>query len=522
MNLEETAAKWESAEFVFIPWKNRDNVFVLKAYGIVQEELEEAQMTLQSLLTLRNVGPFREDCQSLLNDLFETSETLDLLIKVQNMWASLESVFTGGDIAKQLPMEAKRFVRINKDYQKNMERAYNTKLVVPVCRNNTLQASLPAMFPELEKCQKSLDSYLEQKRSKFPRFYFVSNASLLQILSQGSDPESMNAHYAKVFDSIDHVEHRPSNKNIIETMVGKGYIGVPFSNPVECTRNIEDWLNEILRQMRVTMKDHCRQCAEAVLAEGSQIHKSETSLRTFVDDSLAQFALLGLQFLWTKETESALRAVGSNGSSRAAAKIMKECGSLMTRILGWLSGWCLHDLGPKFNRKKIETLITVHLHQRDVTDEMRQLAKEGKIRGGAGDFEWLKQGRFYFDPHGRDDLNADGCCRISVTDVDFTYQSEFLAVRERLVITPLTDRCYITLSQALGNHFGGAPAGPAGTGKTETVKDFGATLGIWVVRSPHPFAFHLPPPPPPPAPPASAPPPPASAPPSSSDVATKL
>ena len=158
---------------------------------------------------------------------------------------------------------------------------------------------------------------------------------------------------------------------------------------------------------------------------------------------------------------------------------MQELLKQQSAILAQLSSMCLTNLGSSMNETKVQTLITLQVHQRDVVEEMVEEYK-AKNLSNVWDFAWLKQARVYWRPEDTDFIGA-GRVVVSVCDFDGGYAYEYLGVKERLVITPLTDRAYISLTQALTMGLGGSPAGPAGTGKTETVKDLGRTLGIYVV-----------------------------------------
>lgn len=62
-----------------------------------------------------------------------------------------------------------------------------------------LMKRLEAQQKQLEVCEKALADYMESKRRAFPRFYFVSTADLLDILSNGNNPVHVMQHMSKCF-----------------------------------------------------------------------------------------------------------------------------------------------------------------------------------------------------------------------------------------------------------------------------------------------------------------------------------
>ncbi|XP_035209771.1 dynein heavy chain 8, axonemal-like isoform X2 [Stegodyphus dumicola] len=401
--LNQIIDEWALENLYFTSFKNRGELLLKGAEAsetIVK--LEDGLMTLGSLLSNRYSAAMKDIILKWLQYLTTATEVIESWILVQNLWVYLEAVFVGGDISKQLPKEAERFAVIDLTWVNLMKRAHEKVNVIKCCsEDDTMSKELPHLLEELEACQKSLVGYLESKRRIFPRFFFISDPALLEILGQASDSHTIQAHLLGVFENVNEVRFDPDEYNKITAVISK---------------------------------------------EGDEI----------------PVALLGVQMLWTRDGEEAL------SYARISKKIMSYTNKKFGDILRKLIAQTTLDLS-RFVRIKYETLITIHVHQKDIFEDLVRM----KIKTPT-DFEWLKQARFYY-------YLDENMCLVKITDVDFIYQNEFLGCTDRLVITPLTDRCYITLAQALGMSMGGAPAGPAGTGKTETTKDMGKALGKYVV-----------------------------------------
>lgn len=108
---------------------------------------------------------------------------------------------------------------------------------------------------QLEEIQKCLESYLETKRSAFPRFYFLSNDELLEILSQTRNAQAVQPHLGKCFDNVVRVEFAKKGSDEILGMISAEKEYVEFSEPVYARGPVEFWLNNIEKMMRKTLHD---------------------------------------------------------------------------------------------------------------------------------------------------------------------------------------------------------------------------------------------------------------------------
>jgi len=178
---------------------------------------------------------------------------LKIWIVVQRKWMYLEGIFVGGDIRSQLPEEAKKFDVIDKLFKKIMTETQREPNIKKACSATNRLQDLQTISVGLEKCQKSLNDYLDSKRNAFPRFFFISDDELLSILGS-SDPTCVQEHMIKMYDNIASLKLVKSQDNITtaQAMISAEKEVMEFKQHVITEGRVEDWMTKVLAEMKRT------------------------------------------------------------------------------------------------------------------------------------------------------------------------------------------------------------------------------------------------------------------------------
>lgn len=473
--LGEVRDRWMKQELELVLFQNR--VRLIRGWDELFATLDDhigGLALMKSSPYYRAVREFQEEGKLWEERLTKLRAAFDAWIDVQRRWVYLEGILlSSSDIKSQLPSEWSRFKSVDSEFIALMRRIANRPYAMEVLNIENLQRTLERLANLMNVIQRALGEYLEKQRRDFSRFYFLGDDDLLEIMGNASEPGKVLSHVPKMFAGIAGARQSKADVpedviTILDAMVSKDGEVVPFHKPIHIatSTSVKEWLKVMEESMKNTLALLLEQAVNEDSSSG--LEASEDSKAKFVDWATkfpAQVMILATQINWSMGVDSCLRREDSSDALRDQLKALEWKLEVMAETV-------LLELPPQ-SRKKFEQMITELVHQRDV---IRELIDEGV--SSPTDFRWLYHLRYTYNPKAP---KLTEKLMISLSNAKFHYGFEYLGIGERLVQTPLTDKCYLTLTQALHFRMGGSPFGPAGTGKTETVKALGAQLGRFVL-----------------------------------------
>merc|ERR1719355_519951 len=200
--LAKLKANWIGVEFTFDAHKGSE-VMLARMNDEDFEMLEENQLQVQNMFASRFLATFETECLYWQKSLANVNEVSQLLTEVIRSWAFLENLFVGSEeVKKELPEESERFVGIDEDVKMILARCDVVKSCVNFCNEAGVFGKLEKVQTQLTMCEKALNDFMDGKRRAFPRFYFMSSADLLDVLSNGNQPAKVVTQFPKFFQAI--------------------------------------------------------------------------------------------------------------------------------------------------------------------------------------------------------------------------------------------------------------------------------------------------------------------------------
>lgn len=303
--LEKVVKRWEDVSFAVTNYKESKDTFILGGLEEVFTALEDSMVTMTTILSSRFVAGIRDEVEKVEKNMNVFSDTLDEWLAVQKNWMYLESIFSAPDIQRQLPNESKQFFGVDKMYRDVMRKTRENDNAMRAATTPGYLEKFQKANEQLDYIQKNLEEYLETKRMGFPRFYFLSNDELLEILAETKNVQAVQPHMSKCFDGIKSLDFGEDPKSVdIFAMFSAEGERVPLGKNLKARGNVEQWLTAVEAAMVASLKKQGKE---------SYVSYAKERRTDWVRNQPAQIVIMVAQIYWCRGVIECLESENPGG-----------------------------------------------------------------------------------------------------------------------------------------------------------------------------------------------------------------
>jgi dynein heavy chain len=409
--------------------------------------LEEHLITTQAMRGSPYFKPFETEVLGWESQLVCIQETIYTWLKVQSKWLYMEPMFSVEEIVRQLPRESALFKDVDTIWKSVMETVLKNAKVLQAAGQPGMLEQLKKSIGMTETIDLGINTYLEQKKVSFPRFFFLSNKEILQTLSETKDPSKVMPFIQKLFEGIEKLEF--NDIQAIQAMISPSNERIQFSFPIqprEARGCVEKWLAEVENQMLVTLQQQ--------IFASKESYNSGCKRANWILDWPGQVLLAVDHYFWTAEIQEAIKG----GEHAVREQMNKQKSDIHDMIEMIKCGNVTKQLWPI-----ILSILTQQVYFQEVTSKIN----ENKIFS-ENDFVWNSQIKM---------ITVDTDLILSMLGMNISYRYEYLGYIHRLVMTPSTHEGILSLAIAFNMNYFGSIEGPADVGKSSLAQELARYVG---------------------------------------------
>lgn len=445
LSLTQMQREWISVEFKFHGLRGGCTLTLLQSsleqsFHILSSQLTEVQAIQRSI----HCRPFFSTAVEWEKTLSGVEITLRDLSLMNKSWMYLEPIFGCVEIRQRIPVESKKFDKINQNWIGLISTIVARPLCIEVGKIPNIQNILDESRALMDEVLLGINKCLASQREDFPRLYFLSNSDMVAILSGGVQTLNAQQHLIRCFGGVYQVV-LDSQEDIVgirsidhEIVTFKEIISTKDSSPIK-------WMKTLEKSIHTIMRSITRTCFEQTPVDGDLVKDTK--------DWPQQLFILTRHIRWTQAIENAIKS----DSSGTFEDIKKRLSDETEAIVQALDSMALSQ--QQF--LTLERIVLENIYHQEITVQTQDVS-------ALDQFEWISQLRSY-----RRDESVYFELMTSAMEYGFEYTG---TSHDRLIMNPLTLRCFQSLIVAASEPYATVVSGRSGVGKSATIHSLAHTM----------------------------------------------